>query len=114
MWDHKCFIQNMPNRRGPKRKHPTSSTAATTDQLGPGPEEQAVVKIFFDCKCMQEGREAHRVNLVCAKTSLNDQRYQFPSMAEFMTWVWNLRVTHPGRRPFVVIALIFKSTTATC
>ena len=60
VWDHKCFIQNVPNRRGPKRKHPTSSTAAAADQPGPGPEEQAVVKIFFDCECMQEGGEAGR------------------------------------------------------
>jgi len=37
---------------------------------------------------MQEGGEAHRVNLVCAETSLNDRRYQFPSMQEFMAWVW--------------------------
>ena len=108
VWDHKCFIQNVPNRRGPKRKHPTSSTAAADDQPGPVPEEQAVVKIFFDCECMQEGGEAHRVNLVCAETSLDDQRYQFPSMQEFMAWVWHLRVTDPGRRPFVVIAHNFQ------
>ena len=102
VWDHKCFIQAIPLRRGPKRKHP-SSTATQ-----PGPEEQAVVKIFFDCECMQEGGEAHRVNLVCAETSLNDQRYQFLSMQDFMAWVWNLRVTDPGRRPFVLIAHNFQ------
>ena len=105
VWAHKCFIQPIQNRRGPKRKHPTSST----DQPGPVPEEeQAVVKIFFDCECMQEGGEAHRVNLVCAETSLDDRRYQFPSMQDFMAWVWNLRVTDPGRRPFVLIAHNFQ------
>ena len=104
VWDHKCYIQNVPNRRGPKCKHPTS----TATQPGPGPEEQTVVKIFFDCECMQEGGETHRVNLVCAETSLNDQRHQFPSMQDFMTWVWHLRVTEPGRRPFVLIAHNFQ------
>ena len=41
VWDHKCYIQNVPNRRGPKRKHPTTTSTAT--QSGPGPEEQTVV-----------------------------------------------------------------------
>ena len=108
VWKHKCYIQNVPNRRDPKRKHPTSSSRTAAVQPGPGPEEQAVVKIFFDCECMQEGGEAHRVNLVCAETSLNDQRHQFPSMQDFMTWVWQLRVTEPGRRPFVLIAHNFQ------
>ncbi|CAH3187380.1 unnamed protein product, partial [Porites lobata] len=104
VWDHQCFIQAIPLRRGPKRKHATTSSG----QPGPVPEEQPIVKIFFDCECMQEGGEAHRVNLVCAETSLDDQRYQFPSMQEFMAWVWHLRVTDPGRRPFVVIAHNFQ------
>ena len=98
----------MPNRRGPKRKHPSSSSSTAVVQPGPGPKEQAVVKIFFDCEFMREGGEAHRVNLVCAETSLNDQRHQFPSMQDFMTWVWHLRVTDPGRRPFVLIAHNFQ------
>ena len=105
VWDHKCYIQNVPNRRGPKRKHPTTSSTAATQ---PGPEEPVVVKIFFDCECMQEGGEAHRVNLVCAETSLNEQRHQFPSMQEFMACVWQLRVTEPGRHPFVLIAHNFQ------
>ncbi|CAH3127305.1 unnamed protein product [Porites lobata] len=106
VWDHRCFIQAIPLRRGPKRKHPSTATQ-------PGPEEQAVVKIFFDCECMQEGGEAHRVNLVCAETSLDDQRYQFPSMQEFMAWVWRLKVTDPSRRPFVVIAHNFQGYDGT-
>ena len=104
VWDHKCFIQPIPNRRGPKRKHPSSTAQPEPEEE----EEQAVVKIFFDCECMQEGGEAHRVNLVCAETSLDDQRYQFPSMHEFMVWVWNLKVTDRRRRPFVLIAHNFQ------
>ena len=108
VWDHKCYIQNVPNRRGPKRKRGQATITAV--QPGPSdvPEEQAVVKIFFDCDCMQEGGEAHRVNLVCAETSLNDQRHQFPSKQEFMAWIWQLRVTDPGHRPFVLIAHNFQ------
>ena len=95
-------MQAIPLRRGPKRKHPTTSTGQ------PRPKEQAVVKIFFDCKCMQEGGEAHRVNLVCAETSVDDQSYQFSSMQDFLAWVWHLRVTVLGHLPFVLIAHNFQ------
>ena len=108
VWDRKCYIQNVPNRRGPKRKRGQATSTAVEPGPSDLPEEQAVVKIFCDCECMQEGSEAHRVNLVCAETSLNNQRYQFPSMQEFMAWIWQLRVTDPGHRPFVLIAHNFQ------
>ena len=50
------------------------------------PKENTIVKIFFDYECMQEGGDAHCVNLVCVETSLNDQRSQFPSIQEFMAF----------------------------
>lgn len=75
VWEHKCYIQSLSNRRAQ-----ATSTGAPVDY----PEEHATVKTFFDCECMQEEGEAHQVNLVCAETNLDDQRYQFPSMQEFM------------------------------
>ena len=94
----------------PERPQSPRAQAFVAAHQGPldFPEERAIVKIFFDCECMQEEGEAHRVNLVCAETSLNDQRCQFPSMQEFMAWVWHLRQTDPGHRPFVLIAHNFQ------
>lgn len=83
VWDQKCYIQSLPKRRGPKRRAQATSTEGPVDC----PEEHATVNIFFNCECMQEGGNAHPVNLMCAETDIDDRRYQFPSMQEFMAWV---------------------------
>ncbi|CAH3115968.1 unnamed protein product [Porites lobata] len=58
-----------------------------------------------------KARELHRLAKVpegpCGLPEIRDFE-KFPSMQDFMTWVWHLRVTDPGRRPFVLIAHNFQ------
>ena len=57
VWDHKCFIQNVPNRRGPKRKHPPAAPPPPPTSRDPCPRSRPSSKSFsIASACRKAGR----------------------------------------------------------